>query len=175
MRYLILLLLLSSCTAGWHLQRARQLDPDILTIQADTSYSVNVSYRDTVIYTKKINRVEFVTDTGRIDTLIQTDTIERKFGPVKATSKDSTAHARAWIEKDRLFLETWATVDTTSIIRDTVNTSNKIIDSLQIITKRQEAKIQEKESWIKTTQRWFIIVGVIIFVVAIVLVIWKLT
>jgi len=175
MRYLILLLLLSSCTAGWHLQRARQLDPDILTIQADTSYSVNVSYRDTVIYTQKINRVEFISDTGRVDTLIQTDTIERKFGPVKSTSKDSTAHARAWIEKNRLFLETWATVDTTSIIRDTVNTSNKIIDSPQIITKRQEAKIQEKESWIKTTQRWFIIAGVIIFVVAIVLVIWKLT
>ena len=118
---------------------------------------------------------DFNSDTARVDTLIQKDTILPDVYTIEAHSYDSIAHARTWITGGRLWLETWATIDTSKIIRDTVKVQQKIIDSLKIITTEKEATIRKKESWIKTVQRWAVIGGIIIFVVALTLIIYRFT
>ena len=174
MRYLIIILLLSSCTAQWHLQKAIEKEQDIIDVQADTTLRVNISYKDTAIFLQRAAKFEFISDTGRVDTLIKKDSILPDFGPLNISSYDSIAHAKAWIKDQRLWLETWATVDTSKIIQDTVQIKQKIIDSLKVINTQKEATIRKKESWIKSVQRWAVIGGIIIFVVALVILIKKL-
>jgi len=166
MRYaiIILIFLLTGCSAQWHLEKALEKKSDIIDIQADTTMSVNISYKDTSIYYQKPVRLYFQTDTARKET--EKDTVQ-------VATKDSTSQARGGYTNGMLWIETWGVVDTTKIIQDTLKVKQKIIDSLKVITTEKKATIREKESWIKTVQRWAIIVGIVIFALAVVLIVRK--
>ena len=104
MKYLIILILLTGCTAQWHLQKAIEKEPEIIDVQADTSIQVNISYKDTAIYLQRAAKFDLISDTGRVDTLIKKDSVLPDFGPLNVSSYDSIAHAKAWIKDQRLWL-----------------------------------------------------------------------
>lgn len=68
MRYLILILLLSGCSAQWHLKKALKKDPSIITTTLDTVViSKPISLRDTFTLSKVDT---FIIDTGGVRTEI---------------------------------------------------------------------------------------------------------
>lgn len=152
-------LIVGSCSAPWHLKRAIEKDPDILTIVADTTYKTSVTFQDTSIYLEAAVPLTFVIDTGRVDTHIVVRKEKPTFGPIRAYSKDSTAVAEAGMDDGNFYLMVWGRVDTTVNYRDSVVLQNRIIDSLVVVNRRNEAVIEERESFIKQAARWVGVFG----------------
>lgn len=50
MRYLILILLLSSCSATWHINRAIKKDPSILKPDTIIKYDTTIIFKDRILY-----------------------------------------------------------------------------------------------------------------------------
>ena len=50
MRYLILILLLSSCSATWHIDRAIKKDPSILKPDTIIKYDTTIIFKDRILY-----------------------------------------------------------------------------------------------------------------------------
>ena len=50
MRYLILALLLSSCSANWHINRAIKKDPSILRPDTIVKYDTTIIFKDRILY-----------------------------------------------------------------------------------------------------------------------------
>lgn len=79
MRYLILILLLSSCSAKWHLQKAVEKDPTLLDsiaiIKLDTIYTDPVVIQDTFV-TKSVDTITKETTKYRFKLIREYDTIK---------------------------------------------------------------------------------------------------
>lgn len=170
---LLVSMIMGGCSAPFHLRKALQKDPSILDIEADTTIEVNVKYVDTTIVLKQSQPVKFVTDTVKGDTIVEVKEGKVNSDTTEVISKDSIAHAKAWIKDNRLFVEAWAVIDTTVNWKDTVKVKNKIIDSLKVIDKKNKATITEKESFISKIEKWAIVAGIFIFVLAVVVLIIK--
>lgn len=50
MRYLILILLLSSCSSTWHINRAIKKDPSILKPDTIIKYDTTIIFKDRILY-----------------------------------------------------------------------------------------------------------------------------
>jgi hypothetical protein len=90
MRYLIIVLLLSSCSATWHLNRAVKKDPNILleqVVKIDTFVVRDTfSYTDTFV-TKSIDTITI--DTGSVQVRIIR---ENDISSERRSSKSQTRH-----------------------------------------------------------------------------------
>jgi hypothetical protein len=139
MRYILLIpiLLFSSCSAQWHLQKALEKDSTIIDIKADTTINIDTSIIDTTVVYQDTFELNIVSDT--IEIKENTDTTINKL----YHSKDSIAHALVNYNSGILKASVWATTDTTLIHRDSLKLSIKKIDSLQTIVIEKKAEIKE--------------------------------
>jgi hypothetical protein len=149
----ILFLILTGCSAQYHLDRALRKNPDILDIEADTTITVDLSYTDTIVNISQNKPVKIVSDTITINDTIKT---EKPINLPKKTYKspDGIAHAELKIENSRIDLTVWSVMDTVLTLRKKLNITTQQKDSLIEITKKQEATITEKENWKEGLLRW---------------------
>ena len=86
MRYLAILLLLSSCSAQWHLKKAIAKDPTILS--------------EGVVIERVIDTVEVITPELRVDTLhrFSTDTVTTYVDRVKIRTKVDTIDRTVYVD-----------------------------------------------------------------------------
>jgi hypothetical protein len=86
MRYLIIVLLLSSCSAQWHLKKAISKDPAILS--------------EGVVIERVIDTIEVITPELRVDTLhrFSTDTVTTYVDRVKIRTKVDTVNRTVYVD-----------------------------------------------------------------------------
>ncbi len=150
---LILIVLMSGCSASWHLERALQKDDSILDVKADTTQIDSIEYKDTTISVTDTVTVKLKSDTAFLDTVVY-DTIEQKkcrFGKITAHSDDGIAHATVYHDGS-LKLKAYATLDTVHVLQDSIDYLRKRYINQIIINKATKATINKRSfsDYIKT-------------------------
>jgi uncharacterized lipoprotein len=160
---LFVVLILSGCSASWHIDRALKIDPDILETTYDTTLEVNVSFKDTTVFLEQAVKVEWISDTGHV----QTDTVYEceDIPPIKAFSKDSSAMAEAWVKDGRLNQKVWAKKDTVLILRDTATITVEMYDSLMTVVQENTYTKKEKQSLLDWIKNGLALIGIILVIV----------
>lgn len=173
--YILIIALLSSCSAQWHLNRALKKDSAII----DTEYDSNTVVLDTILDTIQdiqynTFRVELESDTIidsiDIDTVIDIE----KFEIDKQTrhSEDSIAHAKYWMKDGKLYLNVWSTIDEKFVRIDTINHYRQLITKKTRIIEQKEATIKEQKGFIQNVKdiiKNTIIIIMIIFAIIIII------
>ena len=154
--YLILILLLTGCTAQWHLQRAIKKEPGIIDVQADTIVSIDTSFIDTTFVMMVDTTIIVNSDTAIIDTNV----INCQNATLEAHSTDGIAHARAELFNNNLSLRTWATLDTVVTLRDSIKYQVATINRLERINRQNKAVIKEKKRAADKILTWLKIAGI---------------
>lgn len=140
-------MLLSSCSAQWHLQKAIEKDPNI--IKTKTFYLKETHKRDTLIFIQKPILLAMPRDTARIDSVVFKDT-SLSFAPIIKKQGIVTIS----VEMNKGKLSAFATVDSTMIynLRDSVRLKDAIIDNLILKTKETSIVIDKYDSLLKKLQ-----------------------
>jgi hypothetical protein len=134
-------LLLSSCSAQWHLKRAIELDPNIIKSKFTTLTEVHK--RDTLMWFSKTLLLPMPKDTVKMDTLVLPDT-KPSFNPV--IKKQGIITAKIWMEKGRL--KTIISLDSTLIynLRDSIRLKDAIIERQTTINKENTIVIEKHQT-----------------------------
>lgn len=169
MKYILLLLLLSGCSAEYHLKKAIEKDSGILETEADTITRIETKAADTLIIRETKTVFKLRTDTVRI-----TETIEQVFTFDTIRATNGIANAITWMTSGNVNLETWAATDTIIKLKDTIKVKQKIITKYRDITKTQQAKIQ-KYSRFEEYIRWAAWILGLLVLIGIVVVVIRLT
>lgn len=166
MKYFIIILLLSGCSAEYHLKKALDKDSDILEVKADTVTRIEVKEADTAFIRETETVFKLRTDTVKI---VKTITKKISFDTIKATN--GIANAVTWIDAGDVNLQTWAVMDTVIKLQDTIRFKQEIITKYRDIIETKQAKIQ-KYSKFEEYVRWaawilglLILAGIVIFAI----------
>lgn len=140
----IIALLLSSCSAQWHLQRALEIDPTI--IKSTSIKLTEVHKRDTLIFINRPVILAMPRDTARIDSTVFTD-IKPSFGPI--VKKQGIVTLTVEMIEGRL--KAFATVDSTMIydLKFQVRIKDAIIDRQTTVIKENTIVIDKYEGLLK--------------------------
>lgn len=162
----IIALLLSSCSAQWHMQRALEIDPSI--VKSKLTVLKETRKRDTLMFFHKTVILAMPSDTARIDSVVFTD-IKPSFGPI--VKKQGIVTISVEMIEGRL--KAFATVDSTMIydLRDSILLKDAIVDNLTTINKENTIVIDKYEGLLKkialaikiTKSLAFIIIPLFIF------------
>jgi hypothetical protein len=95
MKYILAIVLLCSCSAQWHLERARKKDPSIFT-KMDTTY-----IHDTTVYTQAYIHEDTFSYVEH-DTITYEDTVMK----IKFVIRDKKIYMKAEVKPDTLEIRT---------------------------------------------------------------------
>jgi hypothetical protein len=145
MRYLfILLILFSSCSGSWHIQRAEKLCPECFKSEVQIEYKDSIIYRDTIIElsfndfleldTTPDIRYEKVYIDNKIKILPTFDTI---------ITEVRGLDARIWMNKGNLGYR--FTIDSTTYyqLKDSISVLNKIITQTNTVKIEKQTPFKE--------------------------------
>jgi hypothetical protein len=104
-KYIFLVVLLYSCSAQWHLDRAKKKDPSLFKA-VDTMY-----IKDTVVYTQS-----YVHEDSFYYTLHDTIKYEDTFVKIRLVVKNRTVYMKAEVKPDTLKIRTHTRVQYDKII-----------------------------------------------------------
>ena len=158
MRTIILIaitILLSGCTAQWHIKQAVKKDAEIFKRTSDTSVITKISTQDTVIIFNRDERINFVTDTA----------FERS--GLKWIFESENENIKTKIERIRDTIKVFVGVDTVLTLKDSVRLQNRFIDRQKEIITSREVEITEIRSFASKLETWVTIAGVIVFILVI--------
>lgn len=164
MRYLLILLILfSSCSGSWHIQRAEKLCPECFKSEIQIEYKDSIIYRDTIIeldFTDFLEldttpdiRYEKVFIDNKIKILPTFDTI--------ITEKRGLI-ANIWMNKGKLGYRFEVDSTTYYQLKDSISVLNRII------TETNTVKIENKDGF-----RQYFIYGVVLLGLILLIVIFK--
>ena len=162
--YLILLLFLSSCSASFHVRKAKQKCPECFKL--DTTITETIIRLDTIIHIDTTFIIDFN------ESLDISEPITIKTEPVKFNNFSSDTviktnkgiEAKIWIKNGRINAEITTDTTLTLIYKDSVLLKDAIIRELRTVNINQGITIKETESRIKTIIKWVKITGLIIVI-----------
>jgi hypothetical protein len=132
--YFIAMLMLAGCSstkrAHWHLDRALQLEPNIISYDRDTSYIEKITARDSTFFFNREIVVNLSSDTAYFAQLIepysQFDTIIK--------SDDGIAMALLSFDNGNFSAQVWAVYDSTQIYKDSIELLWDEVNKTKIVT-----------------------------------------
>ena len=152
---ILLIILLSGCSAEWHIKRAVIKDPEVFKRTSDTSVITKISTQDTLIIFNRAERINFVTDTA----------FERS--GLKWTFESENENIKTKIERIRDTIKVFVGIDTVLTLKDSVRLQNRFIDRQKEIITSREVEITEIRSFASKLETWVTIAGVIVFILVI--------
>jgi len=152
---ILLIILLSGCSAEWHIKRAVIKDPEVFKRTSDTSVITKISTQDTLIIFNRAERINFVTDTA----------FERS--GLKWIFESENENIKTKIERIRDTIKVFVGVDTVLTLKDSVMLQNRFIDRQKEIITSREVEITEIKSFADKLETWVTIAGVIVFILVI--------
>jgi len=152
---ILLIILLSGCSAEWHIKRAVIKDPEVFKRTSDTSVITKISTQDTVIIFNRSERINFVTDTA----------FERS--GLKWIFESENENIKTKIERIRDTIKVFVGVDTVLTLKDSVRLQNRFIDRQKEIITSREVEITEIRSFASKLETWVTIAGIIVFILVI--------
>lgn len=140
----LIVVVLSSCSAQWHLNRAVEKDPNIVKSTVLTLKEVH--RRDTLVVFSKTVLLQMPHDTARIDSIVIKDTTI-SFGPI--VKKQGIITLSVKMNMGRLIA--FATVDSTMIynLRDSIRLKNALVDRQNTIIKSNTYIVDKYEGLLK--------------------------
>jgi len=157
---ILIALLLSSCSAQWHIKRAIELDPNIISLKLTTLKEVHK--RDTLMWFSKTILLAMPHDTAKIDSVVFKDT-SLSFGPIVKKQGIVTLT----VSMTNGVLHASASVDSTMIynLRDSIRIKNAIIEKQTTTISESKIIVEKQESVLETVKQWALIIisGFIVF------------
>lgn len=159
LKFVLIALLLNSCSASWHIKKAKEKQPELF--KADTTIETIIQKLDTVIYLDTNIIVQLPRDTVKIEKLIP---ISRNFDKVTKRQGIITTE----VEAIKGMLKVNSYLDSSFIYRlqDSIRIKNAKITKLQKVSINQEITIQQQRTlidWLKIIL--FSILGLIVIVI----------
>lgn len=174
MKYLVIILsiIMTGCSAQWHLNKALKKDPKIIDTKADTVINKQVTFSDTVIQVEKQVKFKVLSDTVTVDSIVIKE-VNQTIEPFEIVSNDSIAHARVSIYKGKLNIKVWAVLDTLVYYKDSIRLKNKTIENQKTVIQENKATIKEKSSFIDKLKLIAFGIGGVFLVFFVVLIVVK--
>ena len=157
--YLVVMILLSSCSAGWHIKRAEWKDPGIFEPKTDTV--IEKVYSDTTIVIDTIISVTLPRDTVKIDSLVPI-TSDMSFDPI--LKKNGIITTRVEMIKGRLLVESYLDSTLLHRLQYEITIRDALITELTTINNQNTVIIEKKETllnWIK----WIVLSIFVLFII----------
>jgi len=159
--YLIAILFLSSCSATWHVNRAKKIDP--LCFKYDTTINEIVFKLDTVIKIDTTILVLLPRDTVRIDTVIK-ELKRYSFKPIYA--KNGIITAKVSMNNGILHVSSYLDSTIWYHYKDEILIRDALITKLKTINTKQTITIQKQDKSLKWYQKVlnigkYVLIGVV--------------
>ena len=166
---IIVLVILSSCSASWHVKRAKWKDPSLFEVKTETI--INITKRDTLIRLDTLISIVLPRDTVTIEKLIP---INRNFEKIVKKQGIITTE----IEAVKGLLKVNSYLDSSFIynLQTEIRIKNAIITNLKQVTKEQTITIEKQKSLIegfKSNLKWILIVVCSVLVLGVGWKFWK--
>lgn len=163
--YFVIILLISGCSASWHIKRAEWKEPELFNKKVDTV--INITKRDTTIYLDTLISVILPRDTVFIDTFLK-KLKPYSFKPIYA--KNGIINVKASMTKGVLNLSSYLDSALLYQFNDSIRIKNAIISNLTEVTSEQDIIIRSQKTLIeglKSNFKWILIAVVVIFLLGI--------
>lgn len=167
--YLIVIILFSSCSGTWHLNRAKYKSPELFTEKIDTI--INLTRLDTTIFLDTLINVILPRDTVKIDSLVF-KTLKPSFNVI--TKKNGIITENIWMNKGRLYSETYLDSALWYQYQDSIRVKDAKIYELRTINTKQTVTIKNQETKLKTFLNWIKWIGISLGVLIVLAVLYKL-
>lgn len=166
---IVIVLLLSSCSASWHIKKAIEKDPE--SFKSDTTITKIVFKTDTIITLDTIISIILPRDTVKIDSLVFR-TIRPSFK--KITKKNGIITTEVSMYKGVLKVNSFFDSSMVYNLRMKIRLKDAKIRELITINTRNEVTIKNQETKLKTFLNWIKWIGISLGVLIVLSVVYKL-